>query len=231
MPAQPTEMCENCTVRRMDLRRCAGCNLVRYCSKECQKAHWKEHKPYCLLNVEMAKRADDLGADYSDRLKAIGKWCDAFSVPIGAASASALDIMTHPEHIDEFVLIIYVDFLGPTAKPPHTHAIVDASALPLAPLRSRALAISQAQLEQFERNLAPRPGMIRVLLLDRAFPWSYTTPFVVPSNIKQWRRDGQWFEHLQMAVTRPGEMVRRREEVRLDKAEADAFGATVGVGK
>ncbi|KAJ6605571.1 hypothetical protein DFH09DRAFT_1121631 [Mycena vulgaris] len=204
MPAQPTEMCENCTVRRIDLRRCAGCSLVRYC---------------------MVRRADALGADYSDRFRAIGKWCEMFSLPIGAASASALDIMNHPEHIDEFMLVIYVDFLGATAKPPYTHAIVEAAALPLAPLRSRALAISQAQLEQFERNLAPRPGVIRVLLLDRTFPWSYTTPFRPPSDVKQWRRDRLWFKHLQMAVTRPGEKVRRREEVRLDKAEEDVFGA------
>ena len=27
--------------------RCAGCMLVYYCCKECQLAHWKEHKPDC----------------------------------------------------------------------------------------------------------------------------------------------------------------------------------------
>jgi len=26
---------------------CSGCHLVHYCSKEHQKAHWKEHKPNC----------------------------------------------------------------------------------------------------------------------------------------------------------------------------------------
>ncbi|CAM9967240.1 unnamed protein product, partial [Heterosigma akashiwo] len=29
------------------LHGCAGCRLVYYCSKEHQKAHWKEHKPAC----------------------------------------------------------------------------------------------------------------------------------------------------------------------------------------
>lgn len=28
-------------------RKCAKCNLQRYCSKECQKAHWKTHKKAC----------------------------------------------------------------------------------------------------------------------------------------------------------------------------------------
>lgn len=206
-------------------------------SKECQKAHWNEHKPHCVLNVEMSKRAEAMGSDYSDRLKAIGKWCDVFSIPIGNASASALDIMNHPQNIgkssilfssipacswisDEFVLVIYVDFL-PTAKAPYTHDIVDAAVLPLAELRARALQISQQQLELFERNLSPRPGMIRVLLLDRRFPWSYTTPFVPPRDIKSWRRDPLWFEHLQRNVTRPGLPVRPRESVP-DPLKADA---------
>lgn len=98
--------------------------------------------------------------------------------------------------IDEFVLVIYVDFLGPAAKAPYTHDIVDHEVLPLDDLRARALKISQQQLDTFERNLAPRPGVIRVLLIDRRFPWSYTTPFAVPSNIRQWSRDMLWFEHL-----------------------------------
>ncbi|KAJ7775332.1 hypothetical protein B0H16DRAFT_1506984 [Mycena metata] len=210
MPPQLTEMCENCTEYRTDLRRCSGCGIVRYCSKECQKAHWKEHKPHCVLNAEMAKKSEDLGSDYSIRLKAIGKWCDAFSIPIGIASASALDIMNHPGHLDEFVLVIYVDFI-PGAKPPYTFDVVDAEIIPLDILRARALQVSQQQLELFERNLAPRPGVLRVLLLDRRFPWSYTTPFVPPRDIAQCLRDPLWFEHLQMFVTHPGHPVRPRE--------------------
>ncbi|KAK7050701.1 MYND-type domain-containing protein, partial [Favolaschia claudopus] len=213
MPAKPTEICENCTARRIDLRRCAGCAVVRYCSKECQKAHWKEHKPYCQSNIERAKQAEALGPDYSEQLKAIGKWCDDFSIPIGCASASALDLMHHPEHVDSYVLIIYVDYLGPTAKSPYTHDIIDAEVLPLATLRLKALSISPEQLESFDRNLAPRPGMMRILLLDRKYPWSYTTPFMLPSDIRLAPRDERWFEHLQMCVTRPGRKVRERERV------------------
>ncbi|KAJ6572469.1 hypothetical protein DFH09DRAFT_1312758 [Mycena vulgaris] len=155
MPVQPTETCENCP------------------SKECQKAHWEAHKPYYVFNVEIAKRADDLGADYSDRLKAIGK--------------CAFDIMNHLEHIDASpfpsffpliyvygaVLVIYLEFLGPS-KPPHTHAIVDAAALlrlrappPLRPVHLPIPALT------VKRNLAPRPGVIRVLLLNRALPCAF----------------------------------------------------------
>jgi hypothetical protein len=28
---------------------CGGCGLASYCSRECQKAHWKDHKSRCIL--------------------------------------------------------------------------------------------------------------------------------------------------------------------------------------
>ncbi|KAJ7209446.1 hypothetical protein B0H12DRAFT_1157890 [Mycena haematopus] len=211
MPAQPTEMCENCTVRRVDLRRCAGCGVVRYCSRECQKAHWKTHKVDCLTNVEMQKKAEALGPDYSQKLKAIGKWSDELSIPIGAASVSALNVMGRRENIDDYVLIIYVEFLGSSAKAPYTHDVVDAEVVPLPFLRAMALAAGDRPIAQFESDLSPRPGMMRVLLLERTFPWSYTTPFSLPDDVSQWQRNPRWFEDLQASVTRPGRSVRPRQ--------------------
>ncbi len=31
---------------------CSGCYLVRYCSKECQTAHWKSHKKGILYELD-----------------------------------------------------------------------------------------------------------------------------------------------------------------------------------
>uniref|UniRef100_A0A383W4U2 MYND-type domain-containing protein n=1 Tax=Tetradesmus obliquus TaxID=3088 RepID=A0A383W4U2_TETOB len=45
--------CANCkALQRSDgsggrLLACSACGCVFYCSKDCQKAHWREHKPQC----------------------------------------------------------------------------------------------------------------------------------------------------------------------------------------
>jgi len=39
--------CASCHSKTENLKRCSGCKTVFYCSKTCQKNHWKEHKPDC----------------------------------------------------------------------------------------------------------------------------------------------------------------------------------------
>ncbi|KIK93222.1 hypothetical protein PAXRUDRAFT_829189 [Paxillus rubicundulus Ve08.2h10] len=41
------KICENCKTKSSGLKQCARCRVVRYCSTECQRAHWKMHKPQC----------------------------------------------------------------------------------------------------------------------------------------------------------------------------------------
>ena len=43
-------------------KRCAACRLVAYCSKECQKAHWKAHKKDCAAAAAAAAAAEQEGA-------------------------------------------------------------------------------------------------------------------------------------------------------------------------
>ena len=39
--------CTNCGQSSDRMKKCAGCGKTRYCSRQCQKQHWKQHKPHC----------------------------------------------------------------------------------------------------------------------------------------------------------------------------------------
>ena len=40
-------LCAGCNQQAVGLRRCARCQKVAYCSRECQAAHWPQHKRDC----------------------------------------------------------------------------------------------------------------------------------------------------------------------------------------
>jgi hypothetical protein len=52
-------------------KKCSRCRLVFYCSRDCQKADWKVHKPKCNATVE-EKAAQDARANKQSRLGAAG---------------------------------------------------------------------------------------------------------------------------------------------------------------
>jgi TPR repeat protein len=45
-----------------DVQICAGCSLVSYCGRSCQKADWKAHKPKCNAEVQARDARDQRGA-------------------------------------------------------------------------------------------------------------------------------------------------------------------------
>ena len=51
------KICEKCGKNKFShpeikFKKCSGCISVNYCSKECQKEHWKRHKEDCLIYQE-----------------------------------------------------------------------------------------------------------------------------------------------------------------------------------
>lgn len=48
----PKNRCNRCRSAG-DLLACSRCREVKYCSKECQRANWKSHKPLCEAFIKM----------------------------------------------------------------------------------------------------------------------------------------------------------------------------------
>ena len=51
LQSQSLEKCANCKKFQPNMKRCGTCNKVRYCGKECQRKHWKEHKSNCKRSI------------------------------------------------------------------------------------------------------------------------------------------------------------------------------------
>jgi len=63
------EDCINCNVAG-HLQKCAGCRVVHYCGSNCQRSHWKQHKPVCKL----LRGAIPVNFVYSWQLSRISSW-------------------------------------------------------------------------------------------------------------------------------------------------------------
>lgn len=49
-----------------NLKACAKCQTTRYCSRDCQKAHWKEHKKICSKNAASRSAASNASASNTE---------------------------------------------------------------------------------------------------------------------------------------------------------------------
>ncbi|KAF7330195.1 MYND-type domain-containing protein [Mycena venus] len=68
IPPKPSlkPSCEKCRKRPdqegSGFPNCASCKVSRYCSRECQTSHWKEHKKLCQRRVKYAELERDIEA-------------------------------------------------------------------------------------------------------------------------------------------------------------------------
>ncbi|KAJ7054548.1 hypothetical protein C8F01DRAFT_1161975 [Mycena amicta] len=62
LPIPDNAVCFSCKKRGVELHRCSGCHTFYYCSRECQKRDWKNHKTICtkyLMQSAFGDRLED----------------------------------------------------------------------------------------------------------------------------------------------------------------------------
>lgn len=64
-----SHQCNNCCktgVEHGQLKRCSQCRSVWYCSAECQKGHWSEHKVLCQAISHLSEASTSKSKDFVD---------------------------------------------------------------------------------------------------------------------------------------------------------------------
>ncbi|KAJ7126449.1 hypothetical protein C8R43DRAFT_707609 [Mycena crocata] len=70
------DLCYTCDEPGNPLRTCSKCKIARYCSSQCQKAHWKVHKETCMDHKANLQASDIPGIE--TELKVFLKWNDTW---------------------------------------------------------------------------------------------------------------------------------------------------------
>jgi len=100
------KVCSNCSALErnesaLKLSACSRCGLVFYCSKECQRAHWKaNHKHHCISKADRAPQIHSLpevSKDADSDAAATGEKCAICQGMLGETSSITLPC-THVFH-------------------------------------------------------------------------------------------------------------------------------------
>jgi len=112
---EETSDCSACGASRVEkkLSHCKGCQLAQYCSRECQKKAWHDHKLFCRYQEAFWARKKmrlKIGeSDITNMDQFLGEWTKLYTKALIWACWNAFDAKNHPENCDTDVLLIFVD--------------------------------------------------------------------------------------------------------------------------
>jgi len=198
--------CDTCLTGDETLRKCNACKLVRYCSRECQKAHWKEHKDFCAINVNIKQNRAKMGVVVAERQIAFEKWCIKNAQHVALASLSAMEIMRDRERAETHVFLLYLDVTcteEASSKPKFVHSVRKAHCTTLSRVHQMFGSRFSEGTAILDRSLAPRPRLMRILAIDEGLPIPfdlYTLPTDLSDRDAHRTFDAQWFTRLKRSV-------------------------------
>lgn len=102
--------CRHCQLGepQKKLSKCTGCQQVYYCSKECQRSHWKHHKEACTIAAANTQQ--------SNRDRDFDKWTKLADAPLTTAFISALKLQQDPSRGRTHIVLQEVHYTPSASK-------------------------------------------------------------------------------------------------------------------
>ena len=115
MESQGYYICSHC-FKKGKILHCGKCGAGGYCSKECQVAHWPEHKKVCKQLMDDNQRAKDaMGAG---RVKALKTWADRNKDLLTFMAAATLWLPAPPRNTSHVLILdLHCEDSSPEARP------------------------------------------------------------------------------------------------------------------
>ncbi|KAK7016081.1 MYND-type domain-containing protein, partial [Favolaschia claudopus] len=89
-----------------NLRQCAKCKTVYYCSKECQRSHWLFHKSVCNHNIKAWTVRGNTEGQEPFLQKNLRHWVIRFQTTLLATCIRALNLKSDWDRLDQVGLVI-----------------------------------------------------------------------------------------------------------------------------
>ncbi|KAG8843062.1 hypothetical protein FRB96_004379 [Tulasnella sp. 330] len=104
--------CQQCWASKSGgarFQKCAKCLTAIYCSKECQRAHWRIHKSQCAIDARNLKSPTGASAESSgaDLMKLMREWTTEHRPTLARGLANAIDL-----YLDEHAYEKKILFMG-----------------------------------------------------------------------------------------------------------------------
>ncbi|KAJ6454203.1 hypothetical protein C8R45DRAFT_1038349 [Mycena sanguinolenta] len=145
------------------LQRCGACEIDLYCSKECQRAAWKTHKPKCAINRANAKMMPKTALD---TLKTLRAFTAKHRPTIAEAGIRALGVAADPSRAKRDPLVIQLRPRLDSPRVETTFWVTAANVVPMSMFPQVEEMQAQLKLASDTHKRSGMAGALFVMLMD-----------------------------------------------------------------